>query len=237
MRRKTLVLGAILAVMALPATQGWAITIDHFDQTTGNVNIELNTSGPTGSYTTPASSSETGLSMVIGGNRDMLLEWVAGDSGGRNHLFLDPTTSLLKLSNDDSMTCKLTLTYNFSASESFSAYSAIVLNYFSNDLGGSDTTCTLYTDATDWSYLSIMQPSGASTANYLFSSLIVGGGTGVDLSNVNKLVFMLDTTNVPSADVSIHSIDVGQPVPEPVTIAGILLGIGGLVRYTRKRAA
>jgi hypothetical protein len=27
------------------------------------------------------------------------------------------------------------------------------------------------------------------------------------------------------------------PVPEPVTICGLLLGIGGLVRYTRKRAA
>lgn len=41
-----------------------------------------------------------------------------------------------------------------------------------------------------------------------------------------------------NADVSIDDLAfIGPPIPEPLTITGVLLGVGGLARYARRRAA
>lgn len=82
------------------------------------------------------------------------------------------------------------------------------------------------------SSLSQMVPTGASNLVFDYADFI---GTA-DFTDVTMASFLMD--QVPSGDSLIHAFITGEPgpvIPEPLTMIGLCLGVGGLTRYLRRR--
>jgi len=113
----------------------------------------------------------------------------------------------------------------------------------------SDNTLTMVGAARGDGRVTIIETATALNGDGLASKIVQVQGTDIDLSDHMVYLYPASVVHVSKdiglvgglegdAAVSHFTQTFSQTVvPEPVTIAGILLGIGGLVRYTRKRAA
>ena len=72
-------------------------------------------------------------------------------------------------------------------------------------------------------------PVGAFPEIFSFASFV---GGPVDFHFVTGIVYRIDATM--AGDLQIDAIQTGN-VPEPVTMLGLCLGLGGLTRYVRRR--
>jgi len=217
-----------LAVLAVMATPAGAVIIDHFDQGTS---FNLTTWGLPLSPppVTTATWTESGLTNVLGGTRNVDLTWMGGDNGGHNHLDFQAVNSYVNLDDDVTLVARLKLSYAFSATDftDGGTSNSVLVRFLASDLG-STTKVTLTDSLAGTGSLTVLTPSGPSDEIFLFS-LFSGS---LDFTKITSVVYQIDT--VPSGDYRIDLLGSGY-VPEPVTMAGLVLGIGGLVGYARRR--
>jgi len=238
------VLGAILAAVALPATQAWATTvIDHFD------------SGAFGTLTVQGVNGQTTSSGniaagVLGGYRNVILTLVDKGSGALNSnselSIVLPSVHELSWNNQDGNRSQLEVQY-FGAGSGFAA----------TDLtgGGTNTQWVFaygdYATGSAWERVTIKaySASGSTTWQMDLQNTPAGSGgmavipfsSGVgsaDMAAITKLDYVFDMT--PSltggANYSFDALETGN-VPEPLTMLGLLASVGGVGAYIRKRRA
>jgi len=234
-----------LFLFAQPAAAG---TIDHFEVTSGGVGgieyigVSEYNSNPS-FFAQTATFTDTVVSpSLLGGVRQVNLTWVSGNHGGSGTVLLDPANSYLNYANTPGVDSKLLLTYNGGdATNGFAdtdftdsgASDSILVKYLFSDLG-STVKITVFDGVTSATQ-SMTAPSGASIEAFLFTGFTPSGGFNASSWNsINQVIVEVDSVN--AGDYKIDLLGSGT-IPEPVTMCGMLLGITGLVRYTRRRRA
>lgn len=253
MRNRVLVLGAILAAMALPATQGWAVTVDHF--TDGDFSTAL--SVPVGGIP-PALPMSTGIltqaGSMIGGSRDVVMTITSAgsaisssdvdNSGGSGSL-----PHWVQWDEGDQIRGTLSITYGGSG-----GYIPNVLNDFTD--GGANTyfglrfnndhpldvTISVFTGQNGGGETALSASKTYSLAMQVGIFAFIAPFTdftaitpGLDLTDVDRVVFTFDSTPAPNGGGDYQIDAIMTTVPEPVTMAGLMMGVGSLVGYARKR--
>jgi hypothetical protein len=242
---KKIVAGIFL--VALLMGNAWATVIfDHFENKLAGGDVLLEALTVT-SASGDKSTAQSGLSNVLGGDRDTLVHWVSGNVGaavtakGTILTPPPPTQHKLSFSNDDSVKSTLTLSYGtYSAGGTQMDADAtpdlgLVFDIATTDLAGSVSVL-------------MSTHNGASTFSTSFLP-IVAGGTGMfiiywadftttptvaDLDDIDGLKFIFDST-VDSWDYSIDALRTTDVIPEPATMSLLGLGLLAIARRRRKR--
>jgi len=195
-----------------------AVVIDDFSTTQ-----PLLTAGPAPGNIPPgpaisvSSSASSAGGDIIGGDRIMALDLTKANLGegvtarvlggdfsnsfdttseGHVHLVYSGTTN----PNDFALGANLCVGSKF------------VVTFATND-HAVNYTMFVYTDATNWSYLTKLVPAGIvsdTVVEYAFADFIIGAGAGADFCNVGRIHLHWDTDadNQPALDMSIRQIDV-----------------------------
>ena len=225
-----LMLGVLVATLILPAS--WAeagVVIDHFKD--GFFSLTVN------SATTEQIDDQTGL-VVLGGRRKTTLDWVSG--GATNTVNaqvpnVGPTLHYLTLSDD--VTTKSTLKLQYGLDNNLDVdltqggmSTGVELVFMDSDLGS-----TLKMTLTDTSGNSFtvpdISPAGPNNVVFNFTDYITGNPS-LDPTHIKYITF--DLIAKENGDYRIDAIDT-KMVPEPATMLGMLVGVGGLPRYMRRR--
>jgi hypothetical protein len=235
-------LAALAAVaLFLFAQPAAAVTVDHFVD--GAFNISISASGP------DVTSLNSGS--MIGGYRYTDLSWTSGTPTSYSESARVVTGgTVLIWEEGDSIKGKLSILYNANGGGLGSGSGVDVTDggaalqwLFACPVGGGDastfdTTITAITTTGTEKWTGTF--SGYGTFAMLFASGSVVSGTP-DLTKVTSIQYMFDSAKggvggVGGGDYSFDLLGTGT-IPEPVTMCGMLLGITGLVRYTRRRRA
>ena len=170
--------------------------------------------GPTISVSSSASSAGAD---IIGGDRIVALDLTVANTGeavsarvvggdfsnsfdttsqGHGHLVYSGTTN----PNDFALGANLCVGSKF------------VVTFATNNRAV-NYTLFVYTDATNWSYLTKLVPAGIvsdTVVEYAFADFIIGAGAGANFCNVGRIHLHWDTDadNQPALDMSIRQIDV-----------------------------
>lgn len=220
------------ACAMLLSAQAGAVVIDHFEYDV-DFGLTVTPTSPSDCITqTGLTGQSPATKNVLGGTRIVLLDYVA-DTGGAANGTADMFTaqSMLDYSNTSGFQSKLRLIYNGSDSSpwNLTAGGATFLKivYIDSDLG-STTKCTLTDSLANTFTLSSSTPTGASIEYFMLAAF-----TGVDETSITRIEFEIDA--IPSGDYQIHDLETGGNVPEPLTMLGMFLGLGGVGAYIRKR--
>jgi hypothetical protein len=228
LKRAGLVILMGACAMLLSATQASATELDHFDD--GGISLTVTSVTPTDSV------FQTSLANVgLGGARLARLDFVSGSLSGTAVTLIDVdcVTHALSFSNDATTTSKLTLRYGDTDNDGDGDADADVtgcdeffLNMTTNDLG---TTIDWYVTDTDGivdvSSQVVASPSGVI---FPFSDFNL-----VDLSSVAMIEVVVN--GVVNGDYVIDALECRTTIPEPLTMLGMFLGLGGVGAYIRKR--
>lgn len=243
--RKLLMLGVLMAASMLFAAQAQAIAVvDHFEQGLFHLYVDNGVQGPELPHQTFDSDNQVGLTQVMGGRRYAELRHVSGGGSTRAATGDIPNVlpdHYLDYSNTASFESVLTLYYGkLPGALSLGTDVAlgdltlggqnnvVAVKYLWSDLGA--TTKILLVDNMANSYeVAIATLSGPS---YLLFNLGTYQANGVDVTNIDYMRITFE--GKPAGDYTIDSVELGF-VPEPLTMVGVAMGIGGLARYTRKR--
>jgi len=228
---------ACICFVAMPAASASALVIDHFDSGVG-YSMAVNAGSPAAS----ATAAERVAALAIGGDRQVDLTFVStgitGLGASVDHPTVTASLHVLAYSDDATVMSVLKLTYagpagtGFTPTDITSGGTATSLNilYLSSDLG-STTICTVTDSLNNVGTLSQLSPSGASVGSFLFT----GFSGAVDFTKVVKIQYEIDS--VANGDYVIDALETGGQVPEPMTMAGLAMGLGSLSYYIRKRRA
>jgi hypothetical protein len=228
------------------ASQSSALVIDHFDD--GDFLITVS------SVTTSASSTDTGS--MIGGERETTLTWVSGTETSTGQVEQDApaTPSTLVWDEGDSIKGTLKLLYDGVGTAGVGS-NTDGLGNVNLKVGGASQFVFNYGTVGDGSTfeVTITVKSGigeasvkTSTGNGQF------GGSGLAAIDYTSLAGDADLTKVDSIEYLFNSNLGGTPkgqgggdysfdlleggvIPEPVTMLGLFLGLGGVGAYIRKR--
>jgi hypothetical protein len=226
MIQSRLVVGLGFLALALPGRA--VVMIDSF--TSGPYTLNVSAANPS------AKAVGAGLPGVLGGHRDVLLQYVEGPSTISSNV--NPAHGMLFFSAFAMTRGTLTLQYDGDDNEPPTG----PLNPGSNlgaNFSGLDRfelrfpevqtilVRTTVASATGTSTVESMVPTGVNVALEVpFASF-----AGVDFSQVHRLEFELVSNN--ATDFALDSI---AAVPEPGTIAALALGAGALAARRRRRA-
>lgn len=231
--KQLFVVGALCAVVAVSAQNAHAFAlVDHF--TDGFFTLIVDDCTTTGTIPTVATDSQTGLA-VLGGRRDVTLTIVGANppsAQAKAQVISVVPDHYLSYSDEAGAMSTLLLEYpiltNSGATFDMLAANCVQLEieFLISDLGSSITFTVLDGSAVSDS-VTKNAVLGPNTFVFLFSEF-----TGVDFSDVAYISLMID--GVSEGDYRIDSIECSQ-VPEPVTMLGLVLGLGGVGAYIRKR--
>jgi hypothetical protein len=219
---------ACLVALAFSAPQAEATTtIDHFTDGFFQLVVDDGTASD--------SDSQTGLA-VLGGRRDVLLTRdVAGggvQEGSANNVDVSPS-HYLNYSNDAGVESTLLLEYPILAN-SGSTYDmegdgclSLLIEFLISDLG-SHITFTVEDGDSDSD--SVTKPAVAGPNVFVFD--FTEFAAAVDFDDVAYVALEID--GVSEGDYRIDAIECGV-IPEPITMLGLVFGLGGVGAYIRKR--
>jgi len=222
-------------VILLLSSTGYAdpIIIDTFDD--GAFSIQANQS------TTTATDSQSGLTGVIGGRRDVLLSWNSGNGGGNISACVVTTGSgTFRHSNDaddpTGLDGKVLVEYGLGGdlTADFSADAGITFKIIFADLLHTDgLTLTLDTEGTSASVAKDIPatPGGVNYVSFLFSEF-----AGISSNNIDYIAFEIDGPR--GADVTIDRIKHdpgGGDIPEPASLTLLAVGLGAAALAGRRR--
>jgi hypothetical protein len=229
--RTLLVCAALLAVGGLAASNASAITVDHFDNSRAFDLIVGTASG--GATQTDTLSGPAAFN--LGGTRveTLALNQNTGNLSTAGEASHTPSSAtLLTFSNGSLARSTLTLTYSFAVTD-FKAGGANELEvlFAAADLGGETTVVTATDSAGRTSTDTVTQPStGSFTQLFLYSAFT---GTA-NFNFLTGLSYQLQSTV--DGDYALDSLFTNNgSVPEPVTMFGLVMGLGGLTQYIRRR--
>lgn len=232
LRRAGPVLAVCVLTVVLMASQSQAILIDHF--TDGFFTLVVDDCTTTVGIGTTDSDSQTGLA-VIGGRRDVTLTLdVANPAHAQGTAEVADVTPdhYLSYSNDAGVESVLLLEYPI-LTNSGATVDMIAANCFSlqiefliSDLG---SAITFQVDDGGGGSDSVTKNAIAGPNTFVFG---FNEFVGVDFSDVAYISLMID--GVSEGDYRIDSLECGV-VPEPMTMLGLFLGLGGVGAYIRKR--
>ena len=214
-------LAAVVAVCLIVASPAWALTIDDFSDGTFIVAVDA-------PWPDTDTDSQSGLTDVIGGQRDVLLTFISdtGTDGGEARVENDPPIFQLKYENDPNTITILELEYGLGADldADFTGDTAFFIDFLYSDLGASVDFEVITGAGSDT--VTHSTPAGPNLLMFGFAEF-----SGVDMADVDQIHI---TINPPaSGDYRIDLI--GSLIPEPLTMAGLFMGITGLAGYVRKR--
>lgn len=234
---------ALFCVMAAAGAARAGLMIDSFN--TGEQSLEVRATSPN------ATSFVWGLlgSEVIGGSREVTLEWVAGtnrtfadvnlDANGRLDFAQGPNAEarLTILWDGDELGGAGNLAYALGADLTADGATGFVANVVSIDLP-IRVHVEVFTDANNGSVFEGTWSAGQVGAQYLpFNHpdwSVAPGATGpADFTQVGQIRLILDGDGFADADVAIDYVATG--VPEPSSLALAILGAAMLVAVRRRR--
>lgn len=240
LKRAGLVILLGACAMLMSATQASAVLIDHwsdaFDCTSGTLTV--NSANPT------QTDTQSGLA-VRGGTRVTTLTFqgdlgtgLTGTSTSRTTLVTFVNT-VLTYNNDTGVTSKLDSFYNGGGAGLGDLTGGGIDSFMSLRLlqtdQGAEASITVKDTHGNSATLMDSTVGGllfpGTTFFYPFASF-----TGVDFTSV--LSVNLELTQVSpqnSVDFAVDVLETGNPVPEPLTMLGVFLGVGGVGAYIRKR--
>jgi len=240
-----LVAGAL--TLAVAGTAGaTTVVIDHFDM--GGYGI-LSVQGVDGAT---ATSGTIAVADVLGGYRNVILTLIDKGSttqASTSNLTITPSLHQLDWDNNDGNRSQVEVQYFGAGGTGFTATDLTsggtnkvwLFNYGNWATGDAleRVTITAYSSATAYTMWQVNlqnTPTGfGGTAMIPFSAYLSQTGGGADLAAVTMLDYLFDMTPSLSGGKN-YSFDAFEAaVPEPVTMAGLMMGIGGLVTYIRKR--
>jgi hypothetical protein len=121
------------------------------------------------------------------------------------------------------------------------AHNGIHFRISTNDIAA-PLVLTVYTDATNFSTLTVNTPGGIPSGPAFdlaveFASFSIGGGTGADFANVGAFTLFVDGLSEPQLDLTLDVIETGvvATVPEPNTAALFAFGLVSLAALRRTR--
>jgi len=233
MKRIEFLSGLVMLLMLSGPALG--LTIDEFN--TGP-NISLDVGENTHVPALPKTAQQVdNVPAVIGGYRDVYIEHISGDTNKEASVTFAPVDDYLSYSNDDGIKSELTLTYDANGAglggvdlTDGGTVGSLVMRFLTSDLGAN---CTVTITDTSANTLMRTLATGAGGGDLIFN-FAAFTGTG-DPADADSLVFFIKLDE-PSGDHSIDFIKSGN-VPEPMTMAGLMLGLGALGGYIRRRKA
>lgn len=202
-----LILTLALPAIAAPAGPAALPTIDHFDTD----------QGPLESTGAPATNSLTDAG-VLGGVRDLQIEVTSGT--GKASINSTATSSALRYSTETQVSgegiVQWDKTAGFPVTETGlggedltqgNTQNTLVVTSLFNDLSIT-LTFKIYTDASNWSSLSVMLPGGQDGGSikyyWPFAGFEIGGGTGADFANVGAVELII--AGGAGRDLTIHEV-------------------------------
>jgi hypothetical protein len=237
LKRAGLVILMGACAMLLSASQAGAVIIDHFQSALSpdtHIGAVLSVNGAN----TLDCSTQTGLATVLGGSRKAILHYLSGTGTGSEASSEDITSPdhFLTYNNGSDDTSELTLIYNGTGSGlgdlTAGGATQIILNLFRADLNASvKITAVDSANNTASDTINVLTDITVPTPLvFPFSDF-----AGVNFSNIKSLTVLLtNVNNTVAVDYEIDAIETNT-VPEPLTMLGMFLGLGGVGAYIRKR--
>lgn len=223
---------AVVVSLGLPASAS-IITIDDFENGYANLAVDDNVD-----YTHHAFVSQAPVAGVIGGQRNLTLDYVSGPNYSR--VFVDRADSgAFVLAEDPDTRAVATLAYGAGGdlNADFAALgtgSAIRLVFSTADLAGEVSIQAYSAGPSRMSTWTGSTPGGLFNADQNFDvslsdpNWFANSGGGVDWHNVDRISITL--TGAANGDYVLRHIVI---VPEPATLS--LLALGGVAVLRRKR--
>jgi len=220
---------AMLCLVAMPAPWAQAdILIDHFD--TGFFDLLVNDGTPP-----TAHAEQSGLANVLGGDRDVTVTFLAGDNDVRGRVSITPA-SVLRFDESDGAQGSILLRYGHAADlnadlSAGGTATDIRLDYLVADLNSTMhlTVTSHHGELSQQTQTeTLFTGSGPHTIKFLYSAFPL-----IDWTDVDQI--SLELVGNMNGDYRLD--DVRVEAPEPLTMAGLVMGIGGLGYYIRKRRA
>lgn len=241
-RSLTCIVVLVLAIVSGAEARATFLTIDQFSAGTTDLNITA-AAPPTQS----ASEVETGLSGVVGGSREVLIEKINGLSGSTRNVTgaVDAENQQFAYISGNGVTGALTLTYNANGvglNVQFGLIDSILLTFVDGDYGPTRTipveiTITAANNQTGTLTQTLAVSAGDPPIPYVMEFKIADfsnlAGLALTTNTVNALQFQFNPTAT-SADFTLGTI---QVVPEPSAYVMALVGVAAACVMARRRTA
>jgi hypothetical protein len=230
LKRAGLVILMGACAMLLSASQASAMLIDHFTDTEA-ATLDFTRGAPDCATTTVL---ETGLD-VLGGRRETTLMRDHDGSGGFTRVFLDPVDAhVLFWSNDANVVGELTLRYDGMTALDYTeggVANAVAFNLKHTDL---NAICDITVESTlkGTGMATVNMPSGLGDVFYVVPFLSFTNAAAFE--SMDAIEFRFYSADVADVDLSIDAIEQTY-IPEPLTMLGMVFGLGGVGAYIRKR--
>jgi len=221
------VLVMCLCAVFFASAHASATTIDDFSDKDFSLEVDCGT--------TPDCVTQTSVSGVLGGDRDVVLEFI--EDGGVLGATASLTTSYQEVAfynNDTNVLSELTFTYdgmeNFDLTEDGAAFGVEILLTKSDHDASVEVTVTSTAGSSSAS-TGLADSDDPVSVVLLFSDFSVLSGSGGDFKDVDAISFLF--TGEDALDLGID--EFRQYVPEPLTMLGLFLGLGSVGAYIRRR--
>ena len=216
-----------LVVLLLMSGPALAVTIDTFDQ--GPMSLVLTAVGTT-------TDTVTGLN-VIGGTRTMTLDVdFFGPSQANADVLVN--SGVLYWNEDDGIRGSLTLNYSGSEGTPWDLTDGTTTHGILFGFQSDNHPWKLHIAVSDGVNTSTYDATVGSIGNYVWGTYFApySGFSGTaNLASAQDLTIEFNSDFADGAGGD-YSFDIIQTaIPEPVTMAGLLMGVGGLAGYFRKR--
>ncbi len=235
-------MGALVAICAvalfLSASQARATIIDHFIDDIADLQVN--------NVTTDQFDCSTGLANVLGGTRKVHLKWNAGDSGPNSEATITTvgTDHFLDFSNPtDGVNWSTTLTLKYDADPTPATDNGSENGHF--DLSDCDflEIGMLGADTKTNAHWTLVDQDSSSTVDVAIpvipfitpTTLITpfASFTGINFADLKSIQLVIDGPN--AGDYRVDFIGCDTVIPEPLTMLGLFMGLGGVGAYIRKR--
>jgi hypothetical protein len=223
--------------MFAPVAHADSFTIDDFLVPPGGQSVVVPGVGS-------SSNTATGLAGVVGGARTLELNVTTSNYGLNSRLTVTPDLpGTLSLSNDSGQVGEGKVTWDASGAGLGGVDITLggAVSYLQSHVLFSDQDLGFRIDITETAaaggstaYWSTNLGLGPSTVFQSLSSFTNAGA--VDFTKVDKIVLTLSGPAAQDGTIDLLEIT-DNPVPEPITLGGIALGVGALCGYIRRRMA
>jgi chitodextrinase len=224
----------VVAVCALVFTSSnaSAVVIDHFKD--GLFTLTVSGTGPA-----TDTSGNISAPQALGGKRDATITFVTGSDSlqGGALLVITGSDHFLSYSDADTVQSTLKLVYGEAAQldADLSQTGGLAVEYFTSDIGTVSTGWTVRThqgEGNDTTVTVSMATSAGPSVVFFSWAQFKALNIAFDPSDVDQITFEIDS--IVAGDYSIDALD-APDVPEPLTMLGVVMGLGGIGAYIRRR--